>query len=622
MKTITIFLISLTISITSCYYHHQSQKKTYLTQKDFENGSYIIKTPGTYILKQNIIFNPPKRVPISLLRTNPSFHLGFFAAIIIQTKNITLDLNNFSIIQSDTHYLNQRFYSHIELGSSPFVPKTGPHDFTDNFLPARGVIIKNGVLGLSSHHGIHGNNCEDVIVKDLEIRDFEVAGVSVNGAKNFKMENCVVGPSSEKVMVNGLFSTAKFIEGFVEAVVRGKEECGGIFRDTFLFVRGRNLNSKVILRDLRKLIKDTQSAFLSRNFMAIPEILRNKSGLPDGSSLYGILFHSEKPAVGGFNNNYEKNNMSSNITLKNIIIKDLVHKTHERIVLQKEGEKKKENFQGGQIDPRGSFFNILDFTDKSGNYISNPIGNAQLLVSKYKKCLYSKKKILRKKRIYHTNTKRNSISKKVLYWAGALNNSPLKAKYICNGDQMLHSIKGTIPLRLSGISQVNLKNIKIKNIKNKSPFGSKLCGNYRATTSLKNSKPGYLGADIRGISIESCNEIKMKKITINKLTSKSGNVIGIDIMFKNKGIKGEANIHDLETVKWKDLPEDFNLVPQSTPFSTPIFISNDSLCFLNVNTKKLVENGAFQGNFKVKRGFNSGIRYRFPKTVFKPIFRY
>lgn len=69
---------------------------------------------------------------------------------------------------------------------------------------------------------------------------------------------------------------------------------------------------------------------------------------------------------------------------------------------------------------------------------------------------------------------------------------------------MLHSIKGSIPLRLSGLTNVIIKKLTIKKINNFSDFGSKLCGNYLHTTSFENSIPGYLGADIRGITIESC----------------------------------------------------------------------------------------------------------------------
>jgi hypothetical protein len=68
-------------------------------------------------------------------------------------------------------HLQQRFFSIIELGNAPFQGKEGPAAFSTptSFIPAKNVIIKNGKLGLSSHHGIHGNLSENVLVEDLEI---------------------------------------------------------------------------------------------------------------------------------------------------------------------------------------------------------------------------------------------------------------------------------------------------------------------------------------------------------------------------------------------------------------------------------------------------------------------
>ena len=323
------------------------------------------------------------------------------------------------------------------------------------------------------------------------------------------------------------------------------------------------------------MLRKTENAFLSGNYNEIPDLLRNKSNLPDGSSLYGIVFHTGKPAVGGFNKNHEDNYKSSNITLKNIVIKELHHKVIERISLQKEDEEKTKNFTGGQVDPRGSFFNILDFTNKNGSYKSNPIGNAQLLVSKYKKCLLKNKKLFRKKRLYHTNTKRDSISKNVISWSEN-KNSILQAKFICNADQMLHSIKGTIPLRLSGISKVVISNLKITKIINETPFGSKICGNYRASTSFNNNKPGFLGADVKGVTIESCSDVKFDKIDVEKMLSKSGTVFGMEVMFRNTGIRGDLHVKELLVTKWKDLPNDFYMVPQCTPVASSVLIGNDA----------------------------------------------
>ena len=186
---------------------------------------------------------------------------------------------------------------------------------------------------------------------------------------------------------------------------------------------------------------------------------------------------------------------------------------------------------------------------------------------------------------------------------------------------MFHSIKGTIPLRLSGVSYVDLIDVKIDQIANTSEFGSKLCGNYRDTTSFKNSKPGFLGADIRGITIESCREVNFKDVDVQNLKSLHGTVIGVELFNKNSAIKGNINVQNLKTIYWKNLPEDFNLIPQSTPFTNPLQISNYSFASISLNKKK--SGKILKDNHKIKKFLhnNHPVHYKqkiIPKITTEP----
>lgn len=117
------------------------------------------------------------------------------------------------------------------------------------------VIIRNGVVGSSSHNGIHGGSgrwesgtkpwserggCQrlrgmasqvlicvhcyalvsyylagnggniNTVLEDLVVRDFEVAGIQFNGAKGLTIRRSTVGPSG-KALVMGTMSSARFI---------------------------------------------------------------------------------------------------------------------------------------------------------------------------------------------------------------------------------------------------------------------------------------------------------------------------------------------------------------------------------------------------------------------------
>src|SRR5689334_17411103 len=78
---------------------------TYIYQKDFNHGTYIIDQPGHYIIKENIVFNPnPSNDYLPNQNDQKyktlSYTLGFFAVIVIATNDVYLDLNNKTISAS------------------------------------------------------------------------------------------------------------------------------------------------------------------------------------------------------------------------------------------------------------------------------------------------------------------------------------------------------------------------------------------------------------------------------------------------------------------------------------------------------------------------------------------
>ena len=168
---------------------------TILLNSHFENGTVRITKSGVYKLGENISFKPntnndfmptQEQIDSGLYPVKPlgPYHMGFFAAIAIETDNVILDLNGYRIDQSLEHQIQQRFFDIIELGSSPFIPKQGPSNFGDSIVCPKSVWIKNGVLGKTSHTCLHGNNAIGVIVTDLLMTDFEFSGWGLNGCKN------------------------------------------------------------------------------------------------------------------------------------------------------------------------------------------------------------------------------------------------------------------------------------------------------------------------------------------------------------------------------------------------------------------------------------------------------
>ena len=196
----------------------------YLSQKDTEKGTIRIREPGYYILSEDLIFHPnpnhdfkPSSEQTSggaeadyPLAPYGAYNLGFFAGIAIESDNVAIDLNGFKIEQSPEFNLLQRFYAHIELASSPFIPKQGPSNFGDSIKVPKNVMIKNGTLGKSSHHGIHGNSMSDVTIEDITFENFEVAAIALNGGKNICIKDCIIKEMNTNIKTLSLFSQSLF----------------------------------------------------------------------------------------------------------------------------------------------------------------------------------------------------------------------------------------------------------------------------------------------------------------------------------------------------------------------------------------------------------------------------
>ena len=271
-----------------------------LDQSHFINGTVRITKPGIYTLAENIIFNPneindffPRMDQLSQYPMGNSgpFHLGFFAAITIESDNVILDLNGKTITQSFLHNIEQRFYAHIELASSPFIPNQGPGNFGATIKVPKNVCIMNGTLGLSSHHGIHGNKMENVIVDNVIFKDFEVAAVALNGGNNCILNNLNVLNTNMDVKVLSTYSSARFIRKFLRNIENIDNQ--------------RILNLSSGAKTITNIISELESEMLK-----IKNAVKNNLSLPDSiftnlldgydANVYGIVFNRKGVVVNDF----------------------------------------------------------------------------------------------------------------------------------------------------------------------------------------------------------------------------------------------------------------------------------------------------------------------------------
>ncbi len=611
----------------------QSKKVVKVTKKDFAFGTLRITAPCLLRLTENIDFNPnapltwlnhegkviaatwdsdafsqatdidPKRTSdwfpnlqyvtghqLSDGTTVPSwgdnmtqyfkddaplaYRLGFFAAIAVETDGVIVDLNGFTLCQHPMHALMQRFFAIIELGDQPFIPGEGPATnggFGKDLRPAHQVTIKNGVLGLSSHHGIHGNNCHDVLIEDVTFRDHEVAAISLNGAQRVAIVNCQSLGSRQSsknsqdaslggVPVLGTFSAARFAQATAQSILHNKVT-SPIFHSFDQQIQTSFLSA------LKTLSSSIDTVFNEVIFQdqATPSnpLFRNPLQLTDGPS-YGILCSPRGVAVGPF---LERRSDSTaldardyylqNVTMKNITI------APREIISITGGDR-----NGNQVDMAGAVFQLFGLEGQpgcraeDGTYAGTILSDMQIRLAQVKALFIQENPDFEK--FFGTL----SIENEIVIWALAGHDPhflhpfpqgtpPYKLVHTlqatggvldlqdsadrpmgysvnlrCNGDSMHHVHKGTVAYRFDGISGLLMKNCSAKEIVNHGPAGSLLGGRYQngsdgghegqGTTLI-----GYTGSDAYGIRLSACEYATLNQCHVESVSSDQGSSYGL-----------------------------------------------------------------------------------------------
>jgi len=529
----------------------------YLSNDDFKDGTYQITKSGKYVLSEDIIFNPNPPTTVGSIsyccRPEPSqfvsaggiydddaFGLGFFAAITISTKNVELDLNGHTIEQSKGHALIQRFFAVIELADQPFVHGQGPHDFGQGIVPASNVLIHNGVIGRSSHHGIHGNGNKNIQIFNIRFIDHEVAAVHLNGVSSLEIRNCYAR-NRKDVPVYGIFSSAIFIRPFLAYLVNSGST-------TTLKVQQVDLTAEQVLDSLDAAIENVYYdviAYGQIDEATHPEefgLFHNAKGVIDGTS-YGFVTNHHGVAVHGFPYNPCPlcSVPSRDVLYDNITVED--HFTYVREIIAI-GE------YGAVTDPVGSVLQIKNTHSKNPNlyltvssgddsvaeYIGNVVSNAQIIVAKAK--------LNGDFADSSFDFVRNKINEIVIDWVEAGGSGSDEAtvetlletpKYYCNGDSMFHVNKGGVTFRTDATENVKISNCKVINTQVIGDKGSDLCGDY-IKSHPQATLDGYGGTTARAFSFAGSSNIQVENCMVDGIFSYNGDVLAYDAFTDSHGI--------------------------------------------------------------------------------------
>ena len=548
---------------TLSWAEYKSQKPTdgatvNLTQADFNAGTLRITT-GNCVFKINsdIVIQPgtaPDFFPTESTEFPfPPYQLGWFAGITVETdEGVVLDLNGYCIKQSDLFALQQRFYAIIELGDQPFLENQGPSQFGP-LVTCGNVTIRNGILGTSSHHGIHSpGGATNILLENLQIQNFEVAGIHLNGCKSTVISSCSLGPARRDVPVLGTYSQCRFIRSWV----------AGIDQAATLPFKNGAITGAEVLADLDNVLEKAYNNVAAGREVNIdaPEcnFLAGTGGNPIGSA-YGLVLNKKGVAVNGFlMTSPDAADAASNIVVENVSIVDIVSNSLEVVGVSNPNGTDDGSYGGGGgflVGPVGDVFRIDDLTcpgitmpvdintqpiqwstTKVGCYKSTALSNAQLFVN-----------------LRGTPGQKGTANiptdteTGIMGWAlsgdknmgnqdiaTVLTSPPTNNLYrIYNGDSMAHSLKGNIGLFVQGVQDASFDNIDIEKVHQVGEPSKGTAADYPApghTSHPTQHLPWYQGPTCRGIVVASSADIAFSNCSMSELMSFNSTSSGVDVM--------------------------------------------------------------------------------------------
>ena len=584
------------------YYH--CGKCTLLKQSDFEHGTYQIKTGGLYVLCEDIVFNPdPEYLTTNTVYSeNKAYALGYFAAVAIECDDVIFDLQGFTIRQSYEHYLTQRFFSVIELASSPFITAQGPALVNQAagtgyaYKSANHCMIINGTVGLSSHGGIHGNNNRDILLEKLSVVDFESCGIQLNGVCNAFID-CVTITGISIAPVRSLtFTLLQHLKTLqkqvtdetdsatLEVVLRSGTTTT-LQRDTII----TNLNAmaealkcpfkeadvahtasstppstSAAIRVIWDKLQTIQTSTCEDGIDAVPEeVMRfvapvstnSKDGTsiapPDGSAMYGILVHESGVAIaeladgcsknGGVCCPMQKNKQACCRGANDVTINNCTVSNINLRAQETTGLFKEafiRDFTGAVLDVA---------TIIPGSFLEQ----GRVLVN-----------------AAQTNSWETPIQNFLLH-SRADDDYPYTTfitectniKFRYNIDIMAHVSKGAFGLRLEDTNGLCIENVTVKDLQNISEafyprvkYVLPITANVETHISSpidQTSDYAYGGADVRGVFIGNCRGYLLTQTTINNVCCQQGVCNGVDIAQSVNG-----HIHVLQASKLSGLVTD------------------------------------------------------------------
>lgn len=458
-----------------------------LSQTNFADGPVRITQPGYYYFTENVTFDPSPAgseggIDGGRIADRPRTG-AWFTALSIECDNVIIDLNTKTFECSQSFIDNHEFkvFSMIELNNSPFQHLIFAYSDATGLIAAHNVTIKNGTLGRSTHHSIHGNLNDGIYIYDVVCRDWEVAGIALNGLTSGEIKNVTITGVEHSIKFTGLLAEINSARGELEKLVYE----GDVQAQSYL--------------DALNTFKD--------------QILYegHPSGTHDGNC-YG-LFINRTVDVGPVVTQHCTDGTANCITLENITVCNINASLIETVAIA--------NLYNERL--KGEPFGVLRWFDAYAGSGNSFAPNALL-----------------KAQVYVVNTIEPTRYPDG-FAANILSETPNESvflsqvKPIFEGDFAGHTLKGVFGIRVDCGHDIRMHNCRVMALHNESELGKSL-DDIPGGSSYDFDIERYHANDVFGISLAACRNCVLTDCTAYECHSENGNVHGISVRNESEAI--------------------------------------------------------------------------------------
>ena len=478
--------------------------------------------------------------------------------------------------------------------------------------------IMNGNLGLTSHHGIHGNGNQYVTITDVNAGNFDVAGLQCNACNNVVISDCVVGPQNQNIPVLGRYAHARsFVPRLKQLVVEHGDEMITFHDRDPISVESlvdRLINQMDMI--YFNAINDIEYDQDDEEWIAAKKLFSNPSGWMDGGSSYGVVIGGNGAQVVGIGS---RSLGTRDVTLNNLEIYGIGNKLVEKI-----------KFADGDGATRLMFFDAIDWVAVS-DQVDDP-SQSVYIGDAYTDCIFAVDQVITS--WYYLNSLYINSAEEAYVFDGdsdafateifGTGNDKFPNIGGCGTDIQLHSSKGAIGLRIDGVQGLSVDNIYVHDIYNWADLGNEeWCGEYNGP-SVGGEDPeiqyGFTGTRSHGMIIDYATG-SVSNIQIENIESWHGEANGLTV-YKGCDITLESiqvdNIHAGTQLNDEDI--DTLSLPNLVPRACGVDIRPDTL--VEINDDNGIVNGddiiGFETCYdEIEEDWNSDARFVKEKSKFR-----